>query len=256
MNKIEEKYGIWSSPITATMTAQGLKSSRNTDILVKEDAVYWTEPRPLEKGRTALMKWDSKGPAEEIVSSDYDVRTKVHEYGGAPFTLHEGVLYFIHNKDQGLYARRPGEPPVPVTNGKIRLADFQSCPYGLIAIAEEHLEDKVNNFLALVDVKTGQISILDSGADFYASPVLSRDEKKMAWLSWNHPNMPWDGTELWVADLADAKLSNKIRAAGGPAESIFQPQWSPKGTLYYVSDRSNWWNIYRWQDGQAEAYAP
>jgi dipeptidyl aminopeptidase/acylaminoacyl peptidase len=254
--KIEEKFGKWVSPITPLMNARSDKSSRNTDILVKEGSVYWTEPRPLEKGRTALMRSDAQGKVEEIVSSDFDIRTKVHEYGGVPFTLHENSLYFIHNKDQRLYVQCQNETPRPITEGKIRYANLQGCTHGLIAIAEEHLDSQVNNFLVLLDSKTGKQTVWDSGHDFYASPILSPDEKKLAWLTWDHPNMPWDGTELWMADVVEGKLENKRCVAGGVAESIFQPQWSPLGTLFFVSDRTGWWNIYRLNGEMADNVCP
>ncbi len=254
--KIEERFGLWNSPITSLMTARSDKSSRNTDILVKEDSVYWTEPRPLEKGRTALMRANSQGQIEEIVPSNFDIRTKVHEYGGAPFTLHQNILYFIHNKDQRLYVQRPNEPPQPLTDGKIRYANLQGSSQGLIAIAEEHLEHQVNNFLVLINTFTGKHKVLDSGHDFYSSPVLSSNGKKLAWLTWDHPNMPWDGTELWIADFVEGQCENKRCVAGGTSESVFQPQWSPEGTLFFVSDRSNWWNIYRLKGEEAENVYP
>lgn len=250
--KIEEEFGKWISPITPLMTAMGDKSSRNVDILVKEEQILWTEPRPQEKGRTALMRRDAQGVIEEMLPAEFDIRTKVHEYGGAPFTLHRSILYFVHNKDQRVYIKPPQEKPQPLTDGKIRFANFLGSQHGLIAIGEEHLADKVVNFLALIHPQTGRCSVLDTGFDFYASPTLSPDETKIAWLAWNHPNMPWDGTELWVADISEGQLKNKRCVAGGWTESIFQPQWSPKGCLYFVSDRTGWWNLHRFSKGNIE----
>jgi dipeptidyl aminopeptidase/acylaminoacyl peptidase len=254
--KIEEEFGKWISPITSLMTAMGDKSSRNVDILVKEGHILWTEPRPQEKGRTALMCCDAQGVVAEIVPADFDVRTKVHEYGGAPFTLHHNIVYFIHNKDQRLYAQNPQEKPQPLTDGKLRFANLLGSRHGLIAVGEEHHDQHVTNFLALIHPHTGKHSVLDSGFDFYSSPVLSSDENKLAWLTWNHPNMPWDGTELWVADFSEGQLKNKQCIAGGWTEAVFQPQWSPMGNLFFVSDRTGWWNLYKFAQGKAENICP
>lgn len=252
--KIEAPYGRWKSPITPAMTSRSDKSNRSTDILVKDGKIYWTELRTAEKGRTVLVCRSPDGSVNDVVPQGFDVRTKVHEYGGGAYTEHQGVVYFINNKDQILYSVRPGELPKPLTSGSIRLANFQGCAHGLVAIGEEHTSKGVDNFLALVSTDSGQIIRLDEGHDFYASPALSPDGRRLAWITWDHPNMPWDATQLWTADFVEGKLENKKCVAEG--EAIFQPQWSPKGILYFISDRSGWWNIYRLAGDQTENVYP
>jgi len=229
------EYGTWQSPITPDLTARGEKSARSTYIVVDGQEIYWTESRPLEKGRTVVMHCTPDGKLEEMTPAGFDVRTKVHEYGGLSFTAHRGTLYFINSKDQCLYTQGKA-----LTQEGIRFAEPLATPFGLVCIAEENK----NNYLALVDPETGKSTPLDRGHDFYASPTLSPDGKKLAWLTWDHPNMPWDGTKLWVAEFEAGKLLHKTLQAGSSHESIFQPQWSPKSNLYYISDRSGWWNIY------------
>lgn len=250
-NKRETPFGQWKSPIVSSITSRAEKSSRNTDTLIKDGRIYWTEARPAEKGRTVLMSFEND-EARELTPPGFDVRAKVHEYGGTPYTVYEGDVYFINNKDQILYKQNRDGQPEPLTTGKIRLADLHGCSQGLVAIAEE----STDNYLVLVDTRTGQHTILDRGHDFYSSPALSTDEKTLAWLTWDHPNMPWDGTQLWVAELHAGQLARKKCVAGGMHESIFQPQWSPDGTLYFASDLCGWWNLHRLQAQGVENVCP
>jgi dipeptidyl aminopeptidase/acylaminoacyl peptidase len=251
-------FGKWTSLIVPSTTSRIDKSARNIDILVKDGKIYWTEPRPNEKGRTVLVCRELKDNATtcDLTPLGFDVRSKVHEYGGAPFTVYQGIVYFINNRDQVLYKQIENEAPIALTSGEIRLANMQGCLQGLIAVAEKHSEDRVDNFLVLVCPRTGKVKILDQGHDFYSSPFISRDEKFLAWLTWDHPNMPWDGTQLWTAELIDGHLQNKKCVAGGPDEAIFQPQWSPTNTLYFISDRTGWWNFYRLNGNEIENIYP
>jgi dipeptidyl aminopeptidase/acylaminoacyl peptidase len=170
------------------------------------------------------------------------------------------VVYFANYDDQRLYRHRHGDMPVPITpEGDIRYADMAIDPVRerLICIQEDHTsssQEAVNTVSGIPFNGDGASQLLVSGSDFYSSPRLSTDGMKLAWLSWNHPNMPWDGTELWVSDLSpDGSLEHPEKVAGGIDESIFQPEWSPDGTLYFVSDRTGWWNIYRWRDDDVDA---
>src|SRR5262249_22675726 len=128
----------------------------------------------------------------------------------------------------------------------------------LICVCEDHtrMESEAVNTLVSIPLDGnggGELETLISGNDFYSTPCLSPDGLHLAWLTWNHPNMPWDGSELWISELdTDGSIKRSERIAGGPDESIFQPRWSPDGVLYFVSDRSGWWNLYRWRDGQVE----
>lgn len=263
-------YGTWESPVTAEKIAEG--SKRILNLLVDDDGTtYWSELRPSNKGRYTIVRRDKEGNEIDITPPDFNARTFIHEYGGGAFTVKNGVVYSSNGIDHKVYEIKPNQPPRPITEGQIkvevngetkhkgtRFADMHVTPYGIVAVGEHHEPEKdVANFLALIDIKSGQYKKLDSGYDFYSSPALSKDGKKIAWISWNHPEMPWTNTELWVADFNNGKLSNKQMVAGDQSESLFQPQWSPEGILYFVSDRkSGWWNIYRFLNGKIENVYP
>ncbi|AGY56253.1 S9 family peptidase [Gloeobacter kilaueensis] len=250
-------FGSWSSPITAELIASatvGLGSVRadGTD-------VYWLEARPTEGGRSVLVRLGADGAITDMTPPPFNVRTRVHEYGGGAYTVHDRVVYFVHFADQRIYRLEPGGEPVAVSAEGLRYADLLVDAHRpvLIAVQEEHREAEVINSLVQLDPADGKVKVLAAGQDFYASPTLSPDGSRLAWLSWNHPDMPWDNTELWVADLeADGTPGKPVRVAGGQDESIFQPEWSPAGVLHFVSDRSNWWNLYAWQEGEIRALYP
>ena len=234
---MEKPYGTWESPISAELVTKGAK--RFGSIHIDEDQIYWDEMRPSEQGRSVIVS--EKGT---LTPPGYSVRTRVYEYGGKAFTVRKGTLYFVNDRDQRIYIQK-GDLVTPLTDPGVRFGDLQWSALGLIAIGEKGQE----NFIALIDFNTGNYKTLASGHDFYNGLALSSDEKKLAWISWDLPDMPWDGNELWVADLEKGSLKNERKLAGGPQESIFQPQWSPKGILYYVSDKSGWWNLYS-QEGK------
>ena len=253
-------YGSWKSPITSDLiVAEAIGLDQ---IALDEETIYWIERRPSENGRNVIVQWQD-GQKQDITPPGFNVRTRVHEYGGGSFLAHKGFLYFSNFSDQRLYRQQPGAAPEAVTPvGKWRYADGVMLPTGqMICVREDHTitsgQDAVNSLvlLRLDGADSGQILV--SGNDFYASPRISPDGAQLAWLTWNHPNMPWDGTELWLADLtSDGRLVNSQRIAGGLAESVYQPEWSPDGMLHFVSDRTGWWNLYRWLDGQTEALCP
>jgi dipeptidyl aminopeptidase/acylaminoacyl peptidase len=228
------------------------------DVLLDDNDVYWVEGRPQEGGRYVLVRRRPDGATADVIPPPFNARTRVHEYGGGAAVLRDGVVYFSNFSDQRLYRLRPGKKPVPLTpeppgkapDAGLRYADGQIDPArGLwLGVREDHRNQsrQAVNTLVAVDLKAGGPgNVLVEGNDFYSSPRLSPDGQRLAWLTWNHPNMPWVGTELWVADLTGAGVANPVRVAGGPAESVFQPEWAPDGRLYYVSDRSGWWNLYR-----------
>lgn len=227
-------YGTWPSPISADWVTAAQK--RFTNIVIDGEDIYWDEMRPSENGRTALMRRNKEGIIEEAVLPSFSVRTRVHEYGGGAFTVTAGKIYFVNDRDQRIYFQDK-----PLTAAGIRFADLHLADTHLLAVGEHGME----NFLAAIDLATGAVEKIATGHDFYASPALSPDGKKVAFLTWDHPNMPWDGTDLWVANYSAGKLSNIQHVAGGKEESIFQPQWSPQGELYFVSDKTGWWNIYK-----------
>ena len=261
-------YGSWDSPITADLLLGG--SVQLGQLELDDEAVYWTEGRPLEGGRTVIVRWTEAGGREDITPAPFNARSRVHEYGGGAFAVSGGLVVFSNFADNRLYRQRLGEAPEPLTpEAALRYADivFDHARRRLICVREDHRPDdrEAINTLVAVSLDTaspdGQ-TVLVEGNDFYASPSLSPDGDRLAWLTWSHPNMPWDGTELWVAEIdADGSLINRRLVAGGPRESIFQPEWSPpdesgRSYLHFVSDRTDWWNLYRERDGAVEALYP
>ena len=249
MKKIQP-HGSWASPITAEMIASA--SVRLGDIAMDGKNIYWLESRPSENGRNTMMRCDSRGSIAEILPAPYNARTRVHEYGGGAMLVKNGDIFFSNDKDRQIYRFQPGHAPQRLSNApNSRFADFalDESRQRLIVIREEHAgesSEPENTIAALSLNGDGEIRTLVSGADFYSNPIISPDATRLAWLCWRHPNMPWDGTELWLADIqADGSLKNPRQIAGGENESIFQPRWSPDGVLYFVSDLGGWWNLYR-----------
>ena len=253
-------YGSWKSPITADEIVRGLVGL--TQPWIDDDDSYWIEMRPTESGRMVVVKRDSGGLLSDVNPAPLNARTSVHEYGGGDYTVHRGTVYFANFKDQRIYAKAEGEDARPITPAlAFRYADFvvDAARQRLICVREDHTvagREAVNTLVS-VDFTANSAGgrVLVSGNDFYSSPRLSPDGSRLAWLTWNHPNMPWDGTELWTANLnGDGLLEDQRHVAGGVNESIFQPEWSPDGSLYFVSDRTGWWNLYRLkEDGAAES---
>lgn len=244
-------YGSWKSPITADLIVK--ESIGLTQVQIEGNDIYWIEGRPSEGGRQVIVRQSSR-TRTDINPQGFNARTRVHEYGGGDYVVHDGTVYFTNFGDQQIYKQSAGGPPElvtrTVTDDSLRYADavIDSRRDRLICVCEDHREAnrECRNYLVAIELGSGETSTLVSGNDFYSSPRLSPDGSKLAWLTWHHPNMPWDGCELWVADLkADGSLAGQKLIAGGPTESIFQPEWSPDGTLYFVSDLTGWWNIYR-----------
>ncbi len=242
-------YGSWRSPITSDLIVSATVGLG--EIVLDGEDVYWVEARPSEAGRYVIARLTPNGRAEDMTPAPFNARTTVHEYGGGAFTVNDGVIYFSNFADQQIYVQHPGSDPKALTRepGK-RFADFALDKAGnrLICVREDHStpESLPTNTLVCIDLESGENLLLRSGEDFYSSPRLSPDGKRLTWLSWNLPDMPWDGTRLWVGELTDTgSLEAVEQVGGGPSESIFQPEWSPDGTLYFISDRTGWWNLYR-----------
>src|SRR5436853_386501 len=254
-------YGSWKSPISANLVAT---SSVTFGQIVTDGAeIYWIEQRPAEGGRHVVVLRASGGASTDVTPAACSARTRVHEYGGGAFTVADGVVYFANDEDQQLYRQRPGSPPERLTaQSGLRYADavVDRRRSRIVCVREDHTEPgrEAINTLAAVDLRSGQAgTVLVTGSDFYASPRLSPDGSRLAWLSWNHPNMPWDGTELWLGTFrGDGSIASSQQVAGGPFESIFQPEWSPGSELYFVSDRSGWWDLYRRKDRRIEPLCP
>jgi dipeptidyl aminopeptidase/acylaminoacyl peptidase len=256
---ITAPYGSWQSPITGeSVTAAKI----NLDSVVLDGAdTYWLESRPQEKGRMVIMRQDGRGHTTQITPEGFNVRNRVHEYGGGSYTVYNGTVYFCNDSDQNIYQQSDAEirlasPTAKNTSQARRYADLSIDPHRrrLICIYEDHRSpdlEAVNSIASISLDNPEDFQILVAGADFYASPTLSPDGKSLAWLSWNHPNMPWDGTVLVVAKFEkNGTLSLPTLVAGSRTEAIFQPQWSPANILYFVSDRTGWGNLYAWKNGE------
>ena len=269
-------YGSWKSPITSELIVSGTVGLGQ--VVIDGEDIYWVEMRPSEGGRNVIVRRSPNGNVADMTPAPLNARTRVHEYGGGSFTVSDGTIYFSNFADQRVYRQTPDSEPRPLSPARdLRYADAvvdrrRQC---LIAVREDHTvpgREAVNTIvrLWLEDKKGGEKSsaqesvahnvdgstandggqVLVAGNDFYSSPRLSLDGSRLAWLNWNHPNMPWDGCELWTGEFAaDGSLTGTHKIAGGSEESIFQPEWSPDGYLYFVSDRSGWWNLYRLGSG-------
>ncbi|HEY8227579.1 MAG TPA: S9 family peptidase [Pyrinomonadaceae bacterium] len=261
MSRIPEvlAYGSWRSPITADRIVSG--SVGLSQPMFEGEDVYWVELRPTEGGRNVLVRCDSDGVCRDVNPAPFNARNRVHEYGGGDYTVSQGTAYFSNFADQRLYRQRPNQTPEPITPvGDLRYAEplVDLTRRRLICVREDHSNEAKEPANSLISINTDnadeQPKVLAAGNDFYSSAKLSPDGNQLAWLTWNHPNMPWDGCELWVGDLSETgDVVASRRVAGGKAESIFQPEWSPDGILYFTSDRNGWWNLERLtHDGQIE----
>ena len=260
MGKITAPYGSWKSPITTDLiTAKTISFKQNN---VDGEDIYWIESRPLDEGRYVVVCRTADGNISDRTPPGFYVRTRVHEYGGGAYTVSDGNIYFSNFEDQHLYSQPAAGQPVLLTpQDGYRYADLviDKKRNRLICIREDHTrEGEAVNTIVSIDLHGNDNgTILVEGGDFYASARLSPDGNSLAWLTWSHPNMPWDGCELWVAEVGeDGALLNKMLLAGSAAESIFQPEWSPDGILYFVAEFTGWWNLYRWKDNKIEALCP
>lgn len=242
-------YGSWKSPITTDLIVS--ETIRLNQIALDGQIVYWLETRPSESGRNVIVRRKPDGVTTDVTPKDFNARSRAHEYGGGAFAVKNDIVYFCNASDQRIYSQSVHSSPLALTaEGPYRFADLavDDRRNQLICVREDHTVSgaEAENCLVAIDLKDGRQMVLASGNDFYSSPALSPDGSRLAWLTWNHPNMPWDGAELWLAELDDgAKIRSQEKVAGGADESIFQPQWSPAGDLYFVSDRTGWWNLYK-----------
>jgi len=241
-------YGTWRSPISAEMIARG--GVRISAVAFDGKVPCWLEGRPAEGGRNVLVR-----DGVDVTPAPYDVRTRAHEYGGGAFLIDGGRVCFTNDSDQRIYHYSPGTDPVALTAaGPYRFADMilDAKRNRLISIRENHQDDgEPINELVGISLEDGSAYVLASGHDFYSTPTLSPEGNRLAWLTWNHPNMPWDETELWFADVgADGSVESPHWIAGGSGTSVFQPSWSPEGELWFVADPDGWWNLHRWTEGR------
>ncbi len=244
-------YGSWASPITPEMLLRGTVQMRNQMVRWDGADLYWSELRPYEGGRIVVCKRAADGTIGDVTPEGFNARSRVHEYGGGHYAVKDGTVFFTNYADQRLYRQDAGKPPRPITpEGDVRHADMviDEARGRVIAVREDHTGGgEAVNTIVSIDAEGERDAItLAEGNDFYSSPKLSDDGGRVAWQTWNHPHLPWDSSEVWIGELdSDGNLASKRRIAGGPDESVLQPEWSPSGELYFISDRSDWWNLYR-----------
>ena len=252
-------YGSWKSMITSELVSS---SSIRFDgyLEIAGDDIYWIEMRPAEAGRYVLVRCSGDGTASDVNPKPYNARTRVHEYGGGACLIDRDTVYFSNFSDQRIYQQEPGFPPSPLTTeGDIRYADgvIDRQRNRIICVCEDHTKNdkEPENFIAAVDLSgTGTVTKLVAGNDFYSSPRISPDGSQLTWTTWNHPNMPWDYTELWVAEIdKDGDIINPVKLAGGSDEWVSEPKYSPDGVLYFLSERTGWLNLYRYRNGNIES---
>ena len=251
MSSVAAPCGTWSSPISAERVAAGSKPL--SSLRIDGTHIHWLQGLPEEGGRVAAIVSTAGAAAPRLLTAaPLNVRTRVHEYGEGAYAVAGETLYFSNFADNLVYRQQADGAARPLTRDSAqRHADFEFdvARRRLIAVREDHrggLQEPRNSLVAIACEGAADPVELAAGHDFYAAPCLSPDGRRLAWLAWNHPSMPFFDTELWLADIAeDGALVAPRRIAGGIGESLAQPQWAPDGWLCVVSDRSGWWNLYR-----------
>ncbi|KAG5641712.1 hypothetical protein DXG03_004399 [Asterophora parasitica] len=260
-------YGTWSSPITAEAITKGAISF--ADVLVDDitSEIYHIEARPSEAGRNTIV--NTKTGIELTPGKDWNVRTGVHEYGGAPAIVYNGYAYFSRFTDGRVYRVKGGEEPEAVTPESTvrRFAKFDVHPkhnHLLVSILEDHTVDEpsaIVNSLCIINTTTKTVHPLVSGADFYASPKFSPDGTRIAWQQWDHPDMPWEGGQIYVTNVTiesdTISVQNTLHIAGEAKKvSAAFPSWANNDTLIFTSDESGYINPWKYQDGKASPIFP
>lgn len=250
----QSPYGTWPSPLSAADLARSTVSV--SSVQVAGGQVHWLESRPAEGGRYVVVTAAAGAGVQELMPAGFNVRSRVHEYGGLSYALTRTGLYFSNFSDQRLYRQQPGAVPVVLTPAGYRYADFEPDAAGarLFCVREDHTAGgEPQNAIVVVSTAGGDAgTVLFGASDFVAYPRVSPDGRHIAWIAWNHPDMPFDATTLYVAELTDGGLSQVQAIAGGPRESVVEPRWDADGTLYFISDASGWWNLYRFRQGQRQ----
>jgi dipeptidyl aminopeptidase/acylaminoacyl peptidase len=260
-------FGSWPTPITSELVVAA--AVRLSEVRTDGESVIWSEDRPAEGGRTQLVRREPDGTTTDLLPAGMNARSAVHEYGGGAWWVGrdgDGTIWFTNWTDQRLYQLEPGGAPVPLTAEPEtacgdRWADGELTPDGasIFCIREHHpasgtgaadVRNEIVRLPAALSADTGpsEPEVLVSGPDFVAAPRVSPDGRTLAWVQWDHPAMPWDATALMVRDLI---TGTQTQVAGGPEESVFQLYWQPDGSLWFLSDRTNWWNLYRWSPDNA-----
>jgi len=263
--RISAPFGSWRSPIRAAEVARG--EHRIDDGLLVDGEPWWLETLSEENGRSAVRRLDADGEPVDLLPKPWDARTRVHEYGGGSWTTADYLasagpsLVFAEFSDQRLYRLDPGASvpvpltPVPEGAAELRYADLRVSADGqeIWCVREAHSSGgDISRGLVAVPLDgsaatdAASVRVLVEGSDFLAYPTASPDGRRLAWIAWNHPQMPWDGTELRVADLApDGTFTNMRVLMGSTTESVLHPRWIDDSALTVISDWTGWWNLYR-----------
>ena len=255
-------YGTWRSPITVVSLTESAVTLEYPS--AGGGRRYWVEGRPDEEGRSVVVAAGPSGEVHDLFGPGWSARTLVHEYGGRSYTPVGDSVVFANLADQRLYRVDPGAEPVAVTPepaspGSVRFAVPTATPDGrwVLCVRERHEAGTVLNDLVAVAVDGSRPPVLLAGGhDFYTSPAVSPDGARIAFISWDHPQMPWDGTDLWEAEWDGSALGEPRHVAGSPTESVTQARYAPDGRLHFISDRTGWWNLYAQGDGGPEARYP
>jgi dipeptidyl aminopeptidase/acylaminoacyl peptidase len=231
------------------------------ELQIDDGNLYWTEIRPAEKGRSVVVRRTKDGKIEDVTPPNQSARTLAHDPGMAAYIVSKGMVYFSNYSDQRLYRQVVGEEssrPITPALGDVRYTDADMDR--LICLREDHRSAANQPLCDLVGIdlegKAEPVSLV-SGNDYYISPRVSPDGSKLAWVTWNNPSLVSFGCELWQGNVsADGTVQDAKKIAGGKDESVTQPKWSTDGVLHFISDRSNWWNLYRYEDGEIEPMCP
>lgn len=250
-------FGSWPSVISSEQLGGG--SINLLQVKLDGDDTYWVEMRPHE-ARNVVVRRTPDGATADLTPEGFSARSMVYEAGTGGVAVSAGIVWFSNADDGRLYRHAPAsdEPPTPIVPvGPYRYADpdVDHARERLLCIREEHgtsHSEPAHTIVSIaLDGATGP-EVLVHGSDFYAFPRTSPDGSQLAWIQWSHPNMPWDESELWIADLTlDGAPTAARRVAGGSGDSVYQPEWSPDGRLHFISERTGWWNLYRLADGEA-----
>lgn len=247
-------YGAWPSVITARSVVSGVVGF--SELKSHVDELFWLESRPEEQGRSVLMKLDRDGQMQMLTPPPYNVRSRVHEYGGGAYCLADDDIYFCNFADQNIYRLTPDGTIEAVTSSEPtqRFADccWDALRNRLLCVVEQHhpeSDSEPDNYLAAIDLHTGEVKSLHADYDFYSSPRLNAAGDALAVIAWSHPNMPWDGTLLMRTGFDETgSPSNMTVIAGGASESVTQPTWLDDGSLIYISDANGYYNLYAFDD--------